>query len=448
VKLGEIQSRLDVNYNLPEYQFLERELRSKFNNIKTISDYSDVVCGPFGSSITDKDYCDEGVPLLRITNITREGKLDFVDLKYISEELSNKLSSTQVFNGDIVISQRGTLGQCAIVDDAFNVYNISANLIAVKNIKNMSAKYIRNYVLSSIGIKFLERAQSGQVQGKITTTDISSMPIPKIENEELLNSIMEKGFLTYQNKITQAEELLKGMDLYVLSTLGLEIPDYTQRLCNAVKLRTVKTDNTLNADFYHPERIGIIRMMEQNTHIKTKRLVDTVDFCRDIVSANNENLRYIGLASVQSHTGELLNIEEEASGQAFAFLKNDVLYGRLRPYLNKVFVAEENGVCSTEFHVMRMKTEDILPNYLSVIMRTLIILGQTRHMMTGNTHPRIANAEVENLHIPIPSKEIQQQIADEAIRRRTIARKLKEEAEIDWKTAKEQFEKELFGGDK
>ncbi len=59
--------------------------------------------------------------------------MDYSDIIYISEELGNSLSRTQVSAGDIVISQRGSLGQCAIVDDTFPKLNISANIIAIKN---------------------------------------------------------------------------------------------------------------------------------------------------------------------------------------------------------------------------------------------------------------------------------------------------------------------------
>ena len=79
------------------------------------------------------------------------------------------------------------------------------------------------------------------------------------------------------------------------------------------------------------------------------------------------------------------------------------MYGRLRPYLNKVLLAECNGICSTEFHIIRiLDTTEILPEYLAVILRSEVILAQTKHMMTGNTHPRISNDDVKNLLIPIP----------------------------------------------
>ena len=94
-----------------------------------LGELADVICGPFGSAITNKDYQESGIPLIRITNISGDGYMDYSDIIYISEELGNSLSRTQVSAGDIVISQRGSLGQCAIVDDTFPKLNISANII-------------------------------------------------------------------------------------------------------------------------------------------------------------------------------------------------------------------------------------------------------------------------------------------------------------------------------
>ncbi len=139
-------------------------------------------------------------------------------------------------------------------------------------------------------------------------------------------------------------------------------------------------------------------------------------------------------------------MEEEATGQSFVYQAGDVLYGRLRPYLNKVIVAETGGICSTEFHVMRIcDKNEVLPEYLAAIIRSPLILAQTKHMMTGNTHPRISNDDVKNLYIPIPDMPKQQEIVAELNNRRQEARKLKAEAEKEWAEAKEQFEKELLG---
>ena len=104
------------------------------------------------------------------------------------------------------------------------------------------------------------------------------------------------------------------------------------------------------------------------------------------------------------------------------------------------------GCCSTEFHVLRVKDgEALLPEYLGAILRSRLVLSQTVHMMTGNTHPRLTNDDVANLTIPIPTPDVQARVAGEIMRRREMARRLRGEAEAGWAAAKEWFEGELLG---
>ena len=104
------------------------------------------------------------------------------------------------------------------------------------------------------------------------------------------------------------------------------------------------------------------------------------------------------------------------------------------------------GCCSTEFHVLRVKDgETLLPEYLAAILRSRLVLSQTVHMMTGNTHPRLTNDDVANLTIPIPTPDVQARVAGEIVRRREMARRLRGEAEAGWAAAKGWFEVELLG---
>jgi hypothetical protein len=66
-------------------------------------------------------------------------------------------------------------------------------------------------------------------------------------------------------------------------------------------------------------------------------------------------------------------------------------------------------------------------------------------MMTGNTHPRLANEDVVNLIVPIPDPKIQAIIAAEVTRRRAEARRLRSSAGAEWAAAKARFEQELLG---
>ena len=206
----------------------------------------------------------------------------------------------------------------------------------------------------------------------------------------------------------------------------------------------MQTGNRLNPDYYHPERVQTLRALDAaSADLDIVRLADVVSFSRDQLSTPTQT--YLSLAHVQSHTGELIDVTDTASGSCFLYQPDDVLFARLRPYLNKVHRAETQGSCSTEFHVLRVADTTMLhPDYLAAILRSRVVLRQTMHMTTGNTHPRLTTADVENLRIPIPSMAVQTSIVAEIARRREESRQLRSQAEEGWQEAKRWFEEQLL----
>jgi type I restriction enzyme, S subunit len=257
---------------------------------------------------------------------------------------------------------------------------------------------------------------------------------------------------TQQQKLAQAETLFTSFDRFVLDSLGLSLPTSDgHRTTYAVRARDVLAAKKLYPDYFHPERINAIRAVESRyTGDRATTLLGIADFVRDqrIVELGDD---YLGLANVQPNTGERIESnEEDGKGNCFRYAEGDVLFARLRPYLNKVYRAEAGGVCSTEFHVIRLRRDKKgrplrIPDYLAAVMRSSLVLAQTRHMMTGNTHPRLANEDVVNLVVPVPNTKVQEKIAAEAARRRDEARRLRVEARTNWDDAKRCFEEELLG---
>lgn len=249
-------------------------------------------------------------------------------------------------------------------------------------------------------------------------------------------------------KLAEADAFLAGLDGFLLDALGLTPPSKDDGKVFAVRRVDAQRQGHLNPDYFHPERILALRAMDASAdRLDCHRLDEVVDFVREQIKTPGPN--YLSLAHVQSHTGELVDANEESSGACSNFKRGDVLFARLRPYLNKVYRAEMDGCCSPEFHVLRTRNSKTLrADYLAAILRSSLILAQTRHMMTGNTHPRLTNEDVVNLVIPIPKPEVQETIVAEVCRRREEARRLRAEAEAGWKFAKRWFEEQLFEGGK
>ena len=215
----------------------------------------------------------------------------------------------------------------------------------------------------------------------------------------------------------------------------------------AVSLAQMSSQGKINSDYYHPERIQALRGLDQAADSMTvAQLAEVVDFAREQLKTPGDN--YLSLAHVQSHTGELTDATDTASGNCFYLPCQRRAVRPFAAYLNKVYRAEVDGCCSTEFHVLRVKdSKALLPEYLAVILRSRLVLSQTVHMMTGNTHPRLTNDDVADLTVPIPSPEVQASVANEIVRRREEARRLRGEAEAGWETTKEWFEIQVLGAD-
>lgn len=82
----------------------------------TVADLAkSVVGGPFGSSLGRKDYVNAGVPVIRGAQLSLGGGFRLDDFVFVTEEKADKHSGNLAFPGDVIVTQRGTLGQVGLV---------------------------------------------------------------------------------------------------------------------------------------------------------------------------------------------------------------------------------------------------------------------------------------------------------------------------------------------
>ncbi|MEI8309425.1 MAG: restriction endonuclease subunit S [Verrucomicrobiota bacterium] len=92
-----------------------------------------------------------------------------------------------------------------------------------------------------------------------------------------------------------------------------------------------------------------------------------------------------------------------------AFEPGDVLYGKLRPYLNKVVVAAKPGFCTTEIIPLR-PSAFMLPEFLRFYLRSLTFLRYTAQKGYGMKMPRLGTKDLEAAEIPVPPPTEQKRI--------------------------------------
>lgn len=124
-----------------------------------------------------------------------------------------------------------------------------------------------------------------------------------------------------------------------------------------------------------------------------------------------EKDKYIGLENISSYTGEYLSSETEYdSGIYDVYKKGDLLFNKLRPYLAKALIANDDGFCTGELEVISEYKGD--KRYLFYYLLSDGFLKMVDASTYGTKMPRANWDYIKNFSIPLlPSKE-QQAIAD------------------------------------
>src|SRR5207245_1393242 len=132
-----------------------------------------------------------------------------------------------------------------------------------------------------------------------------------------------------------------------------------------------------------------------------------------IKPSDKPGLPFIGMEHVEAHTMKLLGTVPARTMKSAAvhFQAGDVLYGRLRPYLNKVYRPEFEGLCSAEFIVFP-KTEGIDSRYLQYFLNSSAFVSFATHLNAGD-RPRVDFDQLASYPFPLAPYDQQKRIVAE-----------------------------------
>lgn len=145
------------------------------------------------------------------------------------------------------------------------------------------------------------------------------------------------------------------------------------------------------------------------------RLGDICEFDRHMV--DDQTGIYVGMEDVESETGRIApsvfdGTNAIGSGTAYSFDQNHILYGRLRPYLNKVASPTFAGRCSTELIPIR-PGEQVLKQYLAIVLRSEKSVEYAMGTYIGARMPRTDLKAFAGFEIPLPPLSVQEEIVAE-----------------------------------
>lgn len=169
--------------------------RLRLSTLASTEKYS-FVGGPFGSKLTSRDYVEEGVPVIRGSNLNDGRFLDTSDFVYVSDtKVREDLFANLAQPGDLVFTQRGTMGQVAIIpsDGPADRYVVSQSQMKVTIDHSKADTLFLYYYFTSHEV--LERirnlvSSSGVPHINLSVLRNFEVPVPRLSLQVRIASIL------------------------------------------------------------------------------------------------------------------------------------------------------------------------------------------------------------------------------------------------------------------
>ena len=332
-----------------------------------------------GYNQTDLVNEGEGAITLSPSNM-QNGILNYDKCSYLSWKKYYESPEIMIYNDDVLFVKTGsTYGKISYVADLPMEATINPQIVVFKNIKGNN-KYL--YYLLSNDI----------VQMQVSLT-VGGSTIPTLSQESILNYIVPLA-----PKVEQTA-----------------IATYLDTHC-------AKIDNLISIQ---QKRIALLQELKQSviTHAVTKGLNPNVEmkqsgvewigdvpkhweYCRfkDFMllqtTASNSNNK-IGLENIESRSGRFVYTGSEFDGNGIAFSNQDIIYGKLRPYLQKVWLATFDGNAVGDFFVFRMKSNSC-PSFVKYLMLSDGYTKETDGSTIGAKMPRVSSDFILTMHYCLP----------------------------------------------
>ena len=404
--------------------------------------------GDWGSgatpSRTNTEYYGGDIPWLKT------GDLNDGYIKHIPESISHRaLEKTSVRlneTGSVLIAMYGaTIGKVGILTFPATTNQACCACLPI----GIYNEYLF-YFLMSQKSAFVKRGEGG-AQPNISKEKIIStlMPLPSITEQYRIVAKIKKVLpLVEQYEIAYSEvnslnnsfpELLKKSILQEAvqgklvpqdpndepaSVLLERIRAEKQALIKAGKIKKDKHESVIfRRDDSHYEKLnGIERCIDDEIPFEIPNnwcwvrlgTISTYAQKKEKINAKNAspNIWELDLEDIEKG-GKLLkksNVSErKAVGDKTMFYKGNILYSKLRPYLLKIFVADENGICTPE--IVPFDTYcNICNEYIATYLKSPYVDNFINTITYGVKMPRVGTETMVDLFVPLPPVEEQHRI--------------------------------------
>ena len=336
-----------------------------------------------------EDTTGAGIPVLRTTNFTNEGVVDYSDV--VTRTITKKnLNDKFLRRGDIIIEKSGgsdkyPVGRVIYFDGPENTYLFN-NFTGLLRVQDTSTWY------------------------------------PKYVFYSLFGNYRRGGTRPFENKTTGLHNLKTDdyVSRYEISEKPLDeqirVCKYLDILFRIIKMREdqlVKMDDLIKARFV--ELFGDLKVNSKGWPIADFNECASIDTNMIHDFDGYENHPHIGIDSIEKDTGRLVGYrtiaEDGVISGKYLFTPNHIIYSKIRPNLNKVAMPDFEGLCSADAYPILVKTGVCTREFFGYTLRSQYFLDYILAFSNRTNLPKVNKNQVEGFKLPLPDYEVQEEFS-------------------------------------
>ena len=406
--------RLDSEFYKKEYIQIENILKSKKYQVLT-----DLVKVSDGNHMKISDsFVNEGIPYYRgqdVSSFFIEQSTPLCITKSAFNAPVMKRSYIQ--KNDILLSIVGTIGKLSLVKKEDKA-TCSCKL-AILRPKNLISNYISIFLESKYGQSQIERFTRGAVQQGLILEDMNQLVVPFFSDNfiEYIDTNIE---LSYK-KLEKSKSLYKEAEILLLKELDLLDFEPTQENI-AIKSfsESFLATGRLDSEYYQPKYDEIV---EKIKNVNYRALGDIVTIQKSVEPGSkyydDNGIEFIRVS----------NLTKEGLTKSDIYLPYRIFeteaLEKLQPKKNTILLSkdgtvgiaytiknETNIITSGAILHLTIEEENILPEYLSLVLNSIVVQMQSARDAGGSIIKHWRVGEIENVLIPIIDINIQERIEE------------------------------------
>ena len=360
-------------------------------------------------------------------------------LKYISEEVFAKIQSYTIGKNDLYVTIAGTIGVVGEVPEILDGMNLTENAVKVCNI-SINKTFLCYVMLSELVQQQFQDKTHQVAMPKLALERIlgTLIPVCPVKEQQLIVFSIKSALQIADTIEIQKDTLFelvsatksKILDLAIRGKLVPQDPNDEPASVLLERIRAKKEELIKQGKIKRDKKESVIFKGDDNSYyIQTGSLIEELgdwslnclpdswgicclgEVC-DYGSCVNvgtdcieDDAWILDLEDIEKDTGRVIKkvkkSERSAMSTKHSFKKGQVLYSKLRPYLNKVVLADEDGYCTSEILPLDFNSL-VLPAYARYYLMTPAFLAYANRCSYGVKMPRLSTSDGKKAIMTIP----------------------------------------------